>query len=249
MLLLFLLLSLLGLSPAERNCHPNDETALLKFKNSFSNSNLLHWAPGFDCCSILKCNETTNRVIELTITNSDLSGAIPAAVADLTYLQTLRLHHMPFLIGEIPPAIAKLKHLLFLDISYTNISGEIPPALSNLKSLMFMYLSFNKLTGSIPPSLSKLPNIIGIDLSRNQLTGPIPESFGHFPDSGNYPGLLLSHNKLSGEIPAALNNTDFSRIDLSRNNFTGDASMFSPRRGSAIQLIYREIISSSIYHE
>ncbi|KAM7476695.1 hypothetical protein LguiB_023938 [Lonicera macranthoides] len=229
MLLLFFFLLLPNLSPAER-CHPNDRNALLKFKNSFSNSNLLpSWTPQFDCCYIFKCNESTNRVIELTLTYSDLSGKIPDAVGDLTYLQTLRLHHMPFIVGEIPPAIGKLKHLLSLDISWTNISGEIPPFLSNLPNLMFLDLSFNKLTGQIPPSLSKFPKIIGIDLSRNQLTGPIPETFGHFPDTVTSPAILLSHNKLSGDIPASLANTNFFRVDLSRNNFTGDASMFFGR--------------------
>lgn len=94
---------------------------------------------------------------------------------------------------------------------------------------MFLDLSFNKLTGHIPPSLSKFPKISAIDLSRNQLTGPIPESFGHFPNTVTSPAILLSHNKLSGDIPGSLANTNFFRVDLSRNNFTGDASMFFGR--------------------
>jgi Leucine-rich repeat (LRR) protein len=227
LLLLFLLLSLPAISPAKL-CHPNDKIALLKISYSFSNPILLpgysSWNTStFDCCNIFQCDETTNRVMDVSLTNNLLSGTISEAFSGLTFLQTLRLRHMPFLTGDIPSAIGQLKHLRYLDISYTNISGKIPPILSTLSELMFLYLSFNNLTGYIPHSLSRLPKIIGIDLSRNHLTGNIPNSFGHFLSPV---ALLLSHNKLSGEIPESLANTMFSRIDLSRNNFTGDALMF-----------------------
>ncbi|KAA8515706.1 hypothetical protein F0562_018683 [Nyssa sinensis] len=223
MLLLFFFLLFLRQSPAE-HCHPDDIAAILKFKNSFSNPQLLpSWTLDMDCCYIFDCDES-NRIVDLTITYSDLSGTIPDAVADLTHLQTLRLKKMPFLAGEIPPAIGKMTQLVTLQISWTNISGHVPRFLANLQNLKIFDLSFNKLSGSIPPSLATFPDIIGLDLSRNQLTGPIPESFGHFP--GKLPSISLSRNRLSGKIPASLANVNFFRVDISRNNLSGDASMF-----------------------
>ncbi|PWA42510.1 polygalacturonase inhibitor 1 [Artemisia annua] len=224
-----LLLLLLLLSPLvifTERCHPDDKAAILKFKNSFSNGPQLlsGWTPDSDCCNRFECDETTNRVTDFSITNSDLAGTIPDAIGDLKYLKTLRLHKMPFLIGEIPKSITRLKYVTFFDISWTNVSGHIPSFLSELQSVMFIYLSFNNLTGPIPSSLSTLPNLSGLDLSRNRLTGSIPESFGQLV-SPSLQGLSLSHNMLSGDIPKSIGDMIIYQIDLSRNNFSGDASM------------------------
>ncbi|XP_051121469.1 polygalacturonase inhibitor-like isoform X2 [Andrographis paniculata] len=181
-------------------CHPDDQSALLQFKNSFSDPKPFPtWDPKFHCCGWygVECNETTNHVIGLDIATSDLNGTIPITLPNLKHLQHLRLHKLPNLVGEIPPEIGQLHHLTYLVISWTNVSGPVPHFLSNL-----------------------------ISLSRNHLTGPIPESFGHFPESAGPPALDLSHNMLSGDIPASLANVNFSEIDISRNSLSGDASVF-----------------------
>ncbi|GFP98190.1 polygalacturonase inhibitor [Phtheirospermum japonicum] len=208
MLLLLLFLSLFTLSASQQHCHPDDQSALLAFKNSFSTPNPFpSWDPVFDCCDWygVTCNETTNYVIALDIISDDLNGTIPSSLPNLRHLENLRLHKIPNLVGEIPQSLSKLPHLRYLVISWTNISGPIPDFLAHLKN--------------------PLPFLRAIDFSRNQLTGPIPESYSLL--SGEFPALVLSHNKLSGEIPASLSNVNFSSVDISRNNFSGDASVFN----------------------
>ncbi|KAK1413346.1 hypothetical protein QVD17_35118 [Tagetes erecta] len=224
--MLFLLLLLSPMVVTAERCHPDDKTAILQFKNSFSNGRELlpMWTSDRDCCDIFDCDETTNRIIDFSLTYSNLAGPIPESIGDLTYLKTLRLHKMPSLVGQIPRAITKLKHVTFFDISWTNVSGHVPSFLSELQSVMILDLSFNNLSGPIPSSLATLPNMIGLDLSRNRLTGSIPESFGHLV-SPALQGLSLSHNMLSGEIPTSFGNMIIYRIDVSRNNLSGDASM------------------------
>eukprot|EP00268_Persea_americana_P040864 TRINITY_DN40659_c0_g1_i2.p1 TRINITY_DN40659_c0_g1~~TRINITY_DN40659_c0_g1_i2.p1 ORF type:complete len:335 (+),score=15.81 TRINITY_DN40659_c0_g1_i2:51-1055(+) len=228
-----------SLAADDERCHPEDKAALLDFKNSFSNpESLPTWHPDTDCCGwyVVDCDEKTNRVTGLTLVYSSVSGTIPDAVSRLTYLQSLRLHKIPNLIGQIPPSITNLKALDYLDITWTNISGPIPPFLAKLQNLKFLLLSFNNLSGSIPPELARLPNIVGIELDRNRLTGQIPESFGHFV--GSVPSLILSHNRLSGRIPKSLANSDFSSVDLSQNQLVGDAFMFfnASKRTSTIDI-------------
>ncbi|KAJ8638073.1 hypothetical protein MRB53_012340 [Persea americana] len=228
-----------SLAANDERCHPEDKAALLDFKNSFSNpESLPTWDPDTDCCGwyVVDCDEKTNRVTGLTLVYSSVSGTIPDAVSRLTCLQSLRLHKIPTLIGQIPPSITNLKALDYLDITWTNISGPIPPFLAELQNLKFLLLSFNNLSGSIPPELARLPNIVGIELDRNRLTGQIPESFGHFV--GSVPGVKLSHNMLSGQIPKSLGNSDFSSIDLSRNQLVGDAFMLfnASKRTSTIDI-------------
>ncbi|KAK6162887.1 hypothetical protein DH2020_002728 [Rehmannia glutinosa] len=228
LLLLFLTFPYYNLSASDHHlCHPDDQSALLSFKHSFSNPNPFPtWDPIFDCCDWygVSCNDTTNYVIGLDIISDNLNGTIPSSLSNLKHLQNLRLHKIPNLFGQIPQTLAKLSHLRYLVISWTNVTGPVPDFLAQLKNLAYLDLSFNRLSGSIPSSLATLPLLRAIDFSRNELTGPIPESFGRL--TGEFPALVLSHNKLSGEIPTSLGNINFSSVDISRNNLSGDASVF-----------------------
>ncbi|XP_022151650.1 polygalacturonase inhibitor-like [Momordica charantia] len=208
-------------------CNPNDKKVLLKIKKSFNNPYILtSWKPEEDCCSwyCVQCHPTSHRIISLTIFADDkLSGQIPPVVGDLPFLETLMLHKLPNLTGPIPAAVANLHNLKSLDLSWNGLSGPVPEFLGSLSSLTYLDLSFNNLTGSIPSSLANLQRLGALHLDRNKLTGPIPHSFGYF--KGKIPYLYLSHNQLSGKIPASLGRVNFNVIDLSRNKLEGDASV------------------------
>ncbi|KAF5802901.1 putative leucine-rich repeat domain superfamily [Helianthus annuus] len=111
-----------------------------------------------------------------------------------------------------------------LKLRWTNLSGLVPLFLSQLTNLNFLDLSFNNLTGSITLELAKLTKLGALHLDRNKLIGTIPESFGAFIE--NDPDLYLSHNRLTGDIPKSLGYIKFTVIDFSRNQLTGDFSMF-----------------------
>ncbi|KAM7265236.1 hypothetical protein ACFE04_003066 [Oxalis oulophora] len=220
----FLLSCTLRFSLSEK-CHPYDKQALLKIKKDFGNPyTLTSWDPKTDCCRwyLVKCDLVSHRVTQLFAYNGGLSGQIPASIGNLPLLEYLIFHKQPHMTGPIQPAIAKLKNLKFLEISWTNISGSVPGFLGELKNLTFIDLSFNNLSGSIPSSLSKLPDLKELYLSRNKLTGSIPESFGEFKTKEIT--MDLSHNQLSGKIPISLGKSDFGTIDFSRNRLEGDAS-------------------------
>ncbi|KAI3683064.1 hypothetical protein L1987_83563 [Smallanthus sonchifolius] len=183
----------------EERCHPDDKAAILKFKNSFSNGRELlpMWTPDRDCCDIFDCDETTNHIIDFSILNSNLAGPIPESIGDLTYLKTLRLHKMPFLVGQIPRSITRLKHL----------TGSIPESFGQLASpaLQGLSLSHNMLSGNIPTSLGNM-KIYSIDVSRNNLSGD--------------PSMLFGSSKGTTEIDISRNNFAF---DLSRVSFMVDS--------------------------
>ncbi|GMP63154.1 hypothetical protein CsSME_00024955 [Camellia sinensis var. sinensis] len=223
-LLVFLSLPSPSLSEPEI-CNSEDKKVLLKIKTALNNPyHLASWNPETNCCDwySVECDEITSRIISLTIFGGNISGQIPAAVGDLPYLQTLVFRKLTNLTGSIPSAITKLKHLRTIRLSWTNLSGPVPSFFTELKNLTFLDLSFNDLTGSIPPELAQLTNLAAIHLDRNKLTGTIPESFGTF--TGSVPDLYLSHNQLTGPVPKSLGNLDFTRLDLSRNQLSGDLS-------------------------
>ncbi|KGN53832.1 hypothetical protein Csa_015257 [Cucumis sativus] len=244
LLLLLLLLFFFTVSYAEL-CHPNDKKVLLNIKKAFNNPYILtSWKPEEDCCTwyCVECDRKSHRIIALTVFADDkLSGPIPPFVGDLPFLENLMFHKLPNLIGPIPPTIAKLNNLKYLDLSWNGLSGPVPSFLGSLSNLDVLDLSFNRFTGSIPSSLANLRRLGTLHLDRNKLTGPIPESFGNF--KGKVPYLYLSHNQLSGKIPISMGKVDFNYIDLSRNKLVGDGSLiFGSKKTTEIVDLSRNLL-------
>lgn len=224
-LLIFLSLPHPSLSATKEKCNPNDKKALLQIKKSLNNPyQLASWDPKTDCCDwyVVECDPNTNSIVQFNLFSANISGEIPAAIADLPFLETLVFRKLTNLTGQIPQFITKLTNLKLLRLSYTNLSGPVPSFISQLKNLTFLDLSFNNLTGSIPPSLSQLQNLDALHLDRNKLTGNIPDSIGEF--AGKVPDLYFSHNQLTGPVPRSLGGLNFTVLDFSRNKLEGDVS-------------------------
>lgn len=228
-------LLLLSSTISAEKCHPDDKKTLFKIKQAFHNAYLFaSWTHDTDCCEwyLVKCDEVTNRIISLSVRDDDeVAGSIPNTVGDLPYLEYLGFTNLPKLTGSIPQSISKLKNLKSLWISHTNLTGSIPDFVGRLKTLTYINLSVNKLTGPIPPSLSSLHKLGALFLENNQLKGTIPNSFGGFKNNPDF-YLKLAKNQLSGPLPKYLGAVHFSVLDLSRNMFTGDASiLFGVNKG------------------
>uniref|UniRef100_A0A0D9WBS9 Leucine-rich repeat-containing N-terminal plant-type domain-containing protein n=1 Tax=Leersia perrieri TaxID=77586 RepID=A0A0D9WBS9_9ORYZ len=212
----------------KKDCDAGDKAALLAIKSALGDPyHFASWTPDASCCDWydVDCDATTDRVVSLTVfQDASLTGVIPSAVAGLTHLRTLVWHHLPLISGPIPPAIAKLRRLSSLTISWTAVSGPIPSFLGDLHSLKFLDLSFNSLSGVIPPSLAALANLSGIDISRNRLTGDLPPAlFSKLDTKQQGPAYLrLSRNNLTGGVPAEFAAVRFEVMDLSRNSLSFD---------------------------
>ncbi|CAK8570505.1 unnamed protein product [Lathyrus sativus] len=227
----FLLLILLShvASSLSQGCHPHDKKSLLQIKRELNNPTLLSsWKPHTDCCNSnwhgVNCIPYNNRVYFLIIEiDNDLASSFPPSIGNLPFLESLLIYQLPNLTGTIPHSITKLTNLRSLTIRATSISGPIPNFITELKSLTYLDLSDNHLSGTLPPSLSQLPNLEAIILQNNKLTGPIPPSYGYIK---NISTLFLTHNNLSGKLPISLARLNLLDVDLSRNRFEGDASVF-----------------------
>ncbi|KAJ8448502.1 hypothetical protein Cgig2_012146 [Carnegiea gigantea] len=225
---------MITLSHTAELCHPSDENALLEIKSRLG-PNLSFfdtWRPNTDCCSWINvaCDKRTHRVNYLAVgQNRDLSGQIPSVVGQLSHLETLWFNDMPGLTGPIPSALSNLANLKELMLARTNLTGPIPSFLGRLTKLTDLDLSENRLYGPIPGSLSQLSNLQQLKIFKNQLTGSIPESFGSFKKLF----FQAYENQLSGPVPRSLVRADFSWVDLSSNQLTGDASVLFGRRKRA----------------
>ncbi|XP_042479761.1 receptor-like protein 6 [Macadamia integrifolia] len=165
-----------------------------------------------------------NAFQDISLSNTNFSGAIPDSIGNLTHLTFLDLT-MNHFIGSIPSSLANLTHLAYLDLSYNNFTGSVPPFnKDNVPNLEHLDLSNNLLDGTIHSSLFALPSLQMLQLSYNQLEGRLELS--HNLSSSSLVTIDLVGNKLNGEIPKSF--SEFSSLwalRVSSNNFSGTVKL------------------------
>ncbi len=109
----------------------------------------------------------------------------------------LRLYDL--YLTEIPPQIANLQNLKYLDLSNNQIV-EIPKTITNFKNLKLLALNDNKII-EIPDEITNLENLEYLYLSNNQI-GKIPDGIDYLK---NLRELHLNNNQIE-EIPDAIIN-------------------------------------------
>ena len=180
----------------------------------------LNWAFGvpIEEWTGVEVNRVTGRVEQLFLSVQDLSGTIPAELANLTELNWLGLSGNR-LTGSIPPQLGNLSKLHDLSLGENRLTGSIPKELGRLSNLAYLSLRHTELTGTIPPELGRLANLKGLLLDESELTGPIPQELGVIR---NLDALWLHGNRLTGSIPPALGRLSRLRqLLLYNNHLTG----------------------------
>tara|TARA_R110002051_G_scaffold308264_1_gene379819 strand:- start:1306 stop:2247 length:942 start_codon:yes stop_codon:yes gene_type:complete len=179
-----------------------------------------------------------NQVVKINLFHNNLSGVLPASIADLKHLTELNLAFNQ-LTGELPNEIVALEELIILklemnrlkgalpenlgkmtqlqELSLFNnfISGSIPNSLGDLKKLRILNLSSNNFKGSIPNSIGNLENLESLGLFENSLEGNMPSEFGNL---AKLKELVLANNKLEGAIPKELGQLASLEIIQIQNN-------------------------------
>ncbi|MBD2769223.1 hypothetical protein IC235_15130 [Hymenobacter sp. BT664] len=157
------------------------------------------------------------HVTRISFSNNRLNGSLPAALINLTYLNSLSISLNPNLTGPIPAEIGGLPNLSQLILNNNRLTGPIPRTIGLLQNLTYLQLSANQLTGSIPTEIGALSKLIRLYLMNNALTGSIPTSFGNLKQVYI---LQLSDNFLSGPIPAEIGGmTSLQMLALSNNKY------------------------------
>jgi Leucine-rich repeat (LRR) protein len=221
-------------------CDKSDKAALLAVKSALGNPPALSgWNSTVACCSWegISCNATTGRVTDLTVFALNISAPVPAAIANLTALQTINFAYNQ-LYGSIPAFLGPhaLPDLTFLRLDGNRLSGAIPPT----ATVFDLSLVGNLLTGPLPATFGGA-SFGDVDLTDNQLTGDASMLFGaqkqlnalhlsrnrfkfdlgrvELPEAMDI--LEIDHNMVYGSIPAAAAARKWLALDVSFNQLCG----------------------------
>jgi Leucine-rich repeat (LRR) protein len=217
--------------------------SLYNATNGPSWTNRTGWLNTNTPCSWHGVTCQAGHVAEIRLSRNQLSGPLPADLADLRQLRVLvmefnslsgnlppelgllaELRELSFFNnqfdGSIPPQYGSFARLERLSLSDNRLTGAIPVEMGNLSTLTHMRLSNNRLSGGIPPELGNLANLQLLSISQTyQLTGPIPPELGNL---SNLQNLYLYSNALTGPIPPELGRlTNLRILYLFSNRLSG----------------------------
>ena len=175
--------------------NPKDKEAMVELYTAtygqYWNNNT-NWMKGDPCDDQwygLYC--INGRVLQINLVFNNVTGSLPAALAQADMLQVVRL--------------------------YSNrLTGPIPSQILQMKALQILDLDANLLTGSLPKSIS-MPNIMSLILYQNKLTGEFPD----LVETPQLQTLEISSNVFTGDFPDVSRCTKLQELVASRNNFSG----------------------------
>ncbi|GJM97431.1 hypothetical protein PR202_ga14358 [Eleusine coracana subsp. coracana] len=254
--LLILVLVLLAAASATSASPERDVYALGKLKAALAPTTPTHalvdWDPAATPpahCSFsgVTCDDAgTGRVVAINITGIPLhGGSLPPEVALLDALANLTVAACS-LPGHIPPTIASMPELRFLNLSNNNLTGPFPlpvhgtdyfpslevvdvynnnlsgllPPLASNKLLRYLHLGGNYFSGTIPESFSELASLEYLGLNGNALSGRVPSSLSRLTRLREM--YLGYFNQYDGGVPPEFSNlSSLVRLDMSSCNLTG----------------------------
>ncbi|KAJ3366431.1 hypothetical protein GGF32_005433 [Allomyces javanicus] len=166
------------------------------------------------CCDWygVSCN-ADGHVVSLDLRSNNLTGGLPANLASLTMLETLKLNGNN-LRGTLFPA-TQLPALQQLHIRQNAFSGELMGEIGSMKSLTYLFASDNQFT-SINANVGNAPSLSVLFLGNNLLSA-VPKSVATMP---NLKVLHLNGNNFT-LVPSELGAYTGDRCSLVAHNGTG----------------------------
>ena len=114
-------------------------------------------------------------------------------------------------VGSVPPDIALLTDLFYIDFDLSVLSGSsLPSSIGELSNLEVFYMSRCGLSGTIPTSLSRMTSLVTLTLHTNDLTGMLPDDIGDMTKLTYL--TIFGNSQLGGTLPNSIERLTDMRI-------------------------------------
>ncbi|CAK9274611.1 unnamed protein product [Sphagnum jensenii] len=229
--------------------------ALLEVVRAWNADIPTSWVPGTGPCqanwSLVTCDLNDLSIVALNLSNIGLQGPVPAAISNLTSLQSLDISNIPdkevklnAVTGDLS-ALAPLQpnlQELYAGFNYLQVD-KYPEVIYNLDNLVVLKTDNCLIPGPFPVALTKLTKLQVLWLGNNSFTGPVPSELGNMtslrelaiwgsdyksalpPELGNLGNLTYldcQNCSLWGSLPSELGKLkNLQRLYLNTNTFTG----------------------------
>lgn len=175
---------------------------------------LSEWATKTDPCRWQGVTCSQFHVTNLYLSSSDVSGQLPPAIADLTYLTKLdvrgtSLRSVAAEVGQLknlqelnlvrnqlailPDTIGDLPDLFSLDVR-DNAIKTLPDSVGNLANLFILRVSDNRLT-RLPDSIAQLKKLATLDARNNAMAFDVTTAFAPYSTYFAHLQVSLSGNR------------------------------------------------------
>eukprot|EP00435_Cladocopium_sp_Y103_P060238 s129_g22.t1 len=166
-------------------------------------------------------------VVAIQISNREVRGTLPAALANFVHLSTLNLASTK-ISGKLK-IIASMKNLQQLDLSGTEVAGDIQ-ALQEVQKLQHINLHSTRVAGDIQV-FQALVQLKSLNLGNTQVVGDIQA----FQATQSLDSLRLVATQVSGDISAFKATKDLTVLNLDLTHIFGDVQVFQATK-SLIEL-------------
>ncbi|KAJ3318558.1 hypothetical protein HDV06_002990 [Boothiomyces sp. JEL0866] len=194
-----------------------------------------------NCCNDPHITCEKNRITELYLNGSALTGTIPPEISKLSALKKLNLSDNMSLQPAELPNLANLTNLMELTLFDTNIKGEFPGWVTKLPNLYLIDLSNNSLEGTIP-DLGSMSQLQYFYIGTNYFVDSFPT---WFPKLSNMLEISMDYNQIYGEpFPAISSLTNLQFFSASSCNLTG---IVTPDVGNLVNLEFFYLDNNDFY--
>ncbi|KAM3705096.1 hypothetical protein ACJW31_03G054500 [Castanea mollissima] len=154
--------------------------------------------------------ENLQNLMQLSFTNSSLTGLIPYAIFNSSKIEVIGLY-MNYFSGHLPSSMGHLlPNLKALYLWENELNGIIPNSISNASKFINLQLGANHFSGSIPNTLENLRHLDVLNLASNNFTSESSTLelmfLSYLTKCINLTSIVVANNPLNGTLPISIGN-------------------------------------------
>lgn len=163
----------------------------------------------------LPSNLSSSTTLEILNVSYNQLNPVPSVVGSIVNLKQLYLQGNG-ITGTVNSAIGNLTNITYLFLSNNSIQA-LPTTFQNLTKLIYLDISYNQISGALPSYFSGYTFLQYLVCNNNLITSPLP----NLSSATNLGYLRLNNNNFNEDLSSNLTTKSYIyEINIANNNFT-----------------------------